>query len=231
MLLSNHRLFSLLGFPNRFSRRWLQLRWNELANLTRQIFLHLFVNDAVMFDERTYGLILGFVGASLVGASERRCRGQFFGQFRLEMALGEVPPKVTLGFAQVAAEVALDDIGGGRRRVRVFDERIAGVLRLLGNARTRTCQRTRRSRSHALVIERRYLISDLDEVAVLRLLLENHWTLLRIPRALDMMMGRRLLKVRMLITALLLLLQLLLLLLLMLLLVKGKLRVVGADHF
>ena len=81
------------------------------------------------------------------------------------------------------------------------------------------------------MIERRHLISDLDEVAVLRLLLENHWTLLRIPRALDMMMGRRLLKVRMLITALLLLLQLLLLLLLMLLLVKGKLRVVGADHF
>ena len=82
-----------------------------------------------------------------------------------------------------------------------------------------------------MVIERSHLISDLDEVAMLRLLLENHWTLLRIPWALNMVMGRRRLQmVRMLITALLLLLQLLLLLLL-LLLVKGKLRVVGADHF
>ena len=88
------------------------------------------------------------------------------------------------------------------------------------------------------MIERRHLISNLDEVAVLWLLLENHWTLLRITLALDMVMGRLLQKMRILITALLLLLQLLLLLLqllllllLLLLLVKGKLRVVGADHF
>lgn len=67
-----------------------------------------------MFDERTYGLILGLVGASLVRAPERRYRGQFFGQFGLEMALGEVPPEVALGLAQIVAEVALDHIGGGR---------------------------------------------------------------------------------------------------------------------
>ena len=67
------------------------------------------------------------------------------------------------------------------------------------------------------------MIADLDEVAVLRLLLEYHGTLLRIPGSLHMM-RRRLKMVRMLIPALLLL-------LLLLLLVKGKLRVIRTDHF
>ena len=221
LMLNNQSLLSLLGFPNGFGRRRLQLRRNKLANFTRQILLHLFVNDAVMFDERTYGLILGLVGASFVRAPERLCRGQFFGQFRLEVALGEVPPEVALGLAQITAEVALDHIGGGRRRVGVFDERIAGILRLLRNAaRTRT---RRRSWSSAVVTEWRHVIADLDEVAVLRLLLEYHGTLLRIPGSLHMM-RRRLKMVRMLIPALLLL-------LLLLLLVKGKLRVIRTDHF
>ena len=218
MLLNNQSLFCLLGFPNGFGRRRLQLRWNKLVNFTRQILLHLFVNDAVMFYERTYGLILGLVGASFVRAPERLCRGQFFGQFRLEMALGEVPPEVALGLAQITAEVALDHIGGRRRRVWVFDERIARILRLLRNARTRT---RRRSCSSAVVTEWRHMIANLDEVAVLRLLLENHRTLLRISGSLHMM-RRRLKMVRMLIPALLLLL---------LLLIEGKLRVIRTDHF
>ena len=114
LLVRNQRLLSLFGFPNGFGRRWLQLRWNKFANLSRQILLNLFVDDPVMFDERAYGLILGLVRAPLVRAPERRHRGQFFGQFRLEVALGEMPPEVTLGLAQIAAEVALDHIGGGR---------------------------------------------------------------------------------------------------------------------
>ena len=63
------------------------------------------------------------------------------------------------------------------------------------------------------------MIADLDEVAVLRLLLENHRTLLRITGSLNMV-SRRLKMVRMWVAASLLL-----------LLVKGKLKVIRTDHF
>ena len=76
--------------------------------------------------------------------------------------------------------------------------------------------------------ERRHLVADLSkEVAVLRLLLQNHRTLLRVPGSLHVVLRRWLKMVRMLIAALLLL---LLHLLLLVLLVKRKLRMVWADH-
>lgn len=87
---------------------------------------------------------------------------------------------------------------------------------MLRNARTWT---RRRSRHSVLVTEWRHVIADLDEVAVLRLLLENHRTLLRITGSLNMV-SRRLKMVRMWVAASLLL-----------LLVKGKLKVIRTDHF
>ena len=231
LLLGNQCLLSLLGLPYGFGRRRLQLRGNKLADLAGQVLLHLLVHDAVVFDEGTYGLVLGLVAAPLVRALEGRHRGQLLGQLWLEVPLGEVAPEVALGLAQVAAVVALDHVRGRRRGVGVVDERVARVLSLLWDAaaahrwaRTRRRRRRRHSAPLGRMAERRHMVAHLHEVAVLRLLLEHHGALLWVASRLVVLRWLKLVGVG--IATLLLL-----LLLLLVLLFEGKLHGIRTNHF
>lgn len=84
--------------------------------------MHLLMDDSVMLDQRTDGVVLRLISAALERTLERRVRRKLFLQIGFVMSLAEMAPKVALGLAEIAAESASDH---ERRRIRwvwVVDE-------------------------------------------------------------------------------------------------------------
>lgn len=77
-------------------------------DLASQVFLHRFVHNSVMLDQRSNRIVLGFVMAPSHWAFVRCHIGQFFGKFSLEVSLAQMPVEVALVLAGAVAIQALN---------------------------------------------------------------------------------------------------------------------------
>ena len=79
------------------------------------------MNDSIVLDQRTDGIVLGLIRTSLKWTLKGRSSRQLLRQFSFVMSLRQVTPKIALGLAEVAAKVALDDVRSRVGWIRIFN--------------------------------------------------------------------------------------------------------------